>query len=265
MHKLPTLIVNTPIIYQSNPCLNFEKNDPITAMSSSPWASQMIQITSRSGWSTKVYEPLIRHRWAFYNRDPSQALAKLQQLPPNTIQAILEHLYANTPVARTNLPAFKACKIVDSIPFESTYHRDMTNLLQDERTCDFSLLPRDSEDRVNVHRFMLFARSGFFRQQFEQNPAMFQFRDPNMCRTALQMFAGYLYTGRLEPLDAVAFVDLFGAGENYQLRDKEEIDFLAMNALSKMLTPQNAVAVKARAEQRGIQKVIELVNEHFPC
>ena len=263
--QVPTVIVNTPIIYQSNPRLNFEKNDPITAMSSSPWASQMIQITSRSGWSTKVYEPLIRHRWAFYNRDPSQALAKLQQLPPNTIQAILEHLYANTPVARTNLPAFKACKIVDSIPFESTYHRDMTNLLQDERTCDFSLLPRDSEDRVNVHRFMLFARSGFFRQQFEQNPAMFQFRDPNMSRTALQMFAGYLYTGRLEPIDAVAFVDLFGAGENYQLRDKEEIDFLAMNALTKMLNPQNAVEVRARAEQRGIQKVIEVVNEHFPC
>lgn len=234
-------------------------------MSAFPWASQMIPITSRSGWSTRVYEPLIRHRWNFYNREPAQALAKLQQLPPNTIQAILEHLYANTPVARTNLPAFKACKVVDSIPFESTYHRDMTNLLQDEASCDFSLMPRDSEDRVNVHRFMLFARSNFFRQQFEQNPTMFQFRDPNMSKTALQMFAGYLYTGRLEPIDAVAFVDLFGAGENYQLRDKEEIDFLAMNALTKLLNPQNAVDVKTRAEQRGIQAVINLVNEHFPC
>jgi hypothetical protein len=86
-----------------------------------------------------VYEPLIQHRWAFYARDPQQALGKLQQLPPNTIQAILEHLYANTPVARTNLPAFKACKIVDSIPFESTYHRDMTSLLMDESSSDLSL------------------------------------------------------------------------------------------------------------------------------
>jgi hypothetical protein len=225
----------------------------------------MINVRSRSGWSTKVYEPLIRHRWGFYARDSQQALSKLQQLPPNTIQAILEHLYANTPVARTNLPAFKACKIVDSIPFESTYHRDMTALLMDESSADFDMLPRDSDDRVNVHRFMLFARSNFFRQQFEAKPTMFQFRDPNMSRVALQMFAGYLYTGRLEPLDAVGFVDLFGAGENYQLRDKEEIDFLAMNALGKLLSPHNAAEVRARAEQRGLAAVINLVNEHFPC
>ena len=187
------------------------------------------------------------------------------QLPPNTIQAILEHLYANTPVARTNLPAFKACKIVDSIPFESTYHRDMTALLEDESTSDFSLLPRDSNDRVNVHRFMLFARSGYFRQQFQSNPTLFQFQDPNMSKVALQMFAGYLYTGRLEPLDPIAMVDLFQAGSNYQLRDPEEIDFLAMNALSKLLSPQNAVEIKARAEQRGLTEVVELVQEHFPC
>ncbi|OHS93358.1 hypothetical protein TRFO_40353 [Tritrichomonas foetus] len=230
-----------------------------------PWASQMIEVRSRSGWSTKVYEPLIRHRWAFYARDQNQALQKLQQLPPNTIQAILEHLYANTPVARTNLPAFKACKIVDSIPFESTYHRDMTSLLEDESSSDFSLLPRDSNDRVNVHRFMLFARSGFFRQQFKANPTMFQFQDPNMSKVALQMFAGYLYTGRLEPLDAVGFVELFQAGKNYQLRDPDEIDFLAMNALSKLLSPQNAVEIKARAEQRQLQEVVNLVQEHFPC
>jgi hypothetical protein len=141
----------------------------------------------------------------------------------------------------------------------------MTALLMDESTSDFSLLPRDSDDRVNVHRFMLFARSNFFRQQFEAKPTMFQFRDPNMSRVALQMFAGYLYTGRLEPLDAVGFVDLFGAGENYQLRDKEEIDFLATNALAKLLSPQNAMEVRARAEQRGLTAVINLVNEHFPC
>ena len=73
-----------------------------------PWASQMIEIKARNGqWSVHVYEPLIRHRWAFYARDRTQALQKLQLLPPTTIQAILEHLYANTPVARTNLPAFK--------------------------------------------------------------------------------------------------------------------------------------------------------------
>lgn len=228
-----------------------------------PWASQMIEVRSRSGWATKVYEPLIRHRWAFYARDPSNALAKLQQLPPNTIQAILEHLYANTPVARTNLPAFKACKIVDSIPFESTYHRDMSSLLEDESTCDFALLPRDSGDRVNVHRFMLFARSQFFRSKFKENPTMFQFQDPNMSRSALQMFAGYLYTGRLDAIDAVALVDLFGAGGNYQLRDAEEIDFLAMNALSKLLSPQNYVEIKSRAEQRGLTDVVNMVQEHF--
>lgn len=235
-------------------------------MSSSPfpWASQMITVTARSGWSMKAYEPLIRHRWGFYNREPAQALSKLQQLPPNTIQAILEHLYANTPVARTNLPAFKSCKIVDAIPFESTFHRDMTNLLNDEATCDFSLLARDSEERVPVHRFILCARSNFFREQFQATPAMFQFRDPNMSRVALQMFVGYLYTGRLDPTDTVAFVDLFGAGENYQLRDREEIDFLAMSGLSKYINPHVAADVRARAEQRKLPQVTSFVNEQFP-
>ena len=237
----------------------------MSTQSTFPWASQMIEVKSRSGWSVHVYEPLIHHRWAFYARDPAQALAKLQQLPPNTIQAILEHLYANTPVARTNLPAFKACKVVDSIPFESTYHRDMMNLLDDESTCDFALLPRDSEDRVNVHRFMLYARSGFFRAQFEHNPTLFQFRDPNMSKISLTMFAGYLYTGKLEPLDAVGFVDLIGAGKNYQLRDPEEIDFLAISALQKLLSPQNAVDVKIRAEERNLPEIIQLVQSNFPC
>jgi hypothetical protein len=224
----------------------------------------MIEVKSRSGWSTKVYEPLIRHRWPFYARDPAQALAKLQILPPNTIQAILEHLYANTPVARTNLPAFKACKVVDSIPFESTFHRDMTALLSDASTADFSLIPRDSGAGIRVHRFMLSARSNFFRQQFEANAEMAQFRDPNMSQIALQMFAGYLYTGRLEPLDLVGFVDLFGAGKNYQLRDIEEIDFLAMSSLSKLLSPQSAAAVKERAAERQLEAVVALVDQHFP-
>jgi hypothetical protein len=231
-----------------------------------PWASQMVEIKARSGqWSVHVYEPLIRHRWLFYARDKTQALQKLQLLPPTTIQAILEHLYANTPVARTNLPAFKTCKVVESIPFESTYHRDMMQLLEDEGSWDFALLPRDSEERVNCHRFMLYARSGYFRSQFETNPTMLQFRDPNMSKTALEMFAGYLYTGRLDPQDPVALVDLFGAGNNYQLRDKGEIDFLAMSSLKKLLTPQNALEVKARAEERGLQEVVNLVQENYPC
>ncbi|EAY22433.1 hypothetical protein TVAG_379120 [Trichomonas vaginalis G3] len=231
-----------------------------------PWASQMIEIKARNGqWSVHVYEPLIKHRWQFYAREKAQALQKLQMLPHNTIQAILEHLYANTPVARTNLPAFKTCKVVDSIPFESTYHRDMMQLLDDESSWDFALIPRDSEDRVNVHRFMLYARSGFFRSQFETNSTMLQFRDPNMCKAALEMFAGYIYTGRLDPTDAVALVDLFGAGKNYQLRDPLEIDFLAMNNLQKLLTPQNAAEVKARAEERKLQEVINLVQDYYPC
>jgi hypothetical protein len=223
----------------------------------------MIEVRARSGWSTKVYEPLIRHRWPFYARDPTGALAKLQLLPPKTIQAILEHLYANTPVARTNLPAFKNCKIVDSIPFESTYHRDMTAFLNDTSSSDFTLLPRDSDSGVPVHRFMLFARCDFFRKQFAANPALSQFRDPNMSRPALLMFAGYLYTGRLEFVDVVSYVDVFGAGVNYQLRDVEEIDFLATTALKKYLSPQNAAEVRARAVERGLQKVIDLVNEQL--
>jgi hypothetical protein len=223
----------------------------------------MIEIRARSGWSTKVYEPLIRHRWPFYAREPAAALAKLQLLPPNTIQAILEHLYANTPVARTNLPAFKSCKIVDSIPFESTYQRDMTAFLNDAATADFSLLPRDSDQPIRVHRFMLHARCDFFRRQFAANPALEQFRDPNMGRSALLMFAGYLYTGRIEFLDVVAYVDLFGAGANYQLRDVEEVDFLASLALRKYLSPQNVTEVRARASERGIQKVIDIIDEHM--
>jgi hypothetical protein len=238
--------------------------DPLIFMTARPWASQMIEIRARSGWSTKVYEPLIRHRWPFYAQNPSGALSKLQLLPPNTIQAILEHLYANTPVARTNLPAFKNCKIVDSIPFESTYHRDMTAFLNDTSTSDFTLLPRDSEQGVSVHRFMLWARSDFFRKQFEANPGLSEFRDPNMGRPALLMFTGYLYTGKLEFLDAVGYVDLIGAGMNYKLRDVEEVDFLAMTALGKYLSPQNAGDVRTRAIERGIQKVLDLLNEQFP-
>jgi hypothetical protein len=141
----------------------------------------------------------------------------------------------------------------------------MTALLNDTSTSDFTLVPRDSANGISVHRFMLFARSHFFRQQFEANPELTQFRDPNMNQIALQMFAGYLYTGRLDSLDPVGFVDLFGAGKNYQLRDIEEIDFLAMNALGKVLAPQNAAEVRARAAERGLEAVTALVNQNFPC
>jgi hypothetical protein len=224
----------------------------------------MVEVRARSGWSTKIYEPLIRHRWAFYARDPAAALAKLQLLPPNTIQAILEHLYANTPVAKTNLPAFKNCRIVDSIPFESTYHRDMTAFLGDAATSDFAFLPRDSDHGVPVHRFMLYARCDFFRKKFAENPALAEFRDPNMGRPALLMFAGYLYTGRMEVVQVTEYVEVIGAGANYALRDVEEVDFLAMSAIRKALTPQNAAEVIAKATERGLQKVVDMVKEQIP-
>jgi hypothetical protein len=141
----------------------------------------------------------------------------------------------------------------------------MTALLNDAATADFTLLPRDTDDGVRVHRFMLFARSNFFRQHFEANAAMVEFRDPNMNNVALKMFAGYLYTGKLEPLNPVGFVDLFGAGQNYQLRDPEEIDFLATSALTKLLSAQNAPEIRSRAEERHIEQVLTLVNEQFPA
>lgn len=234
-------------------------------MASSPWAAQMIEIKSRSGWAAYVYEPLIKNRWPFYAHDPKTALQKLQQLPPTTIQAILEYLYANTPIARTNLPAFKACKIVESIPFESTFYRDMMHFLHDEASTDFALLPRDSDDGVNVHRFMLSTRSAFFKTQFASNPSLFQYRDPQMSRTALNIFAIYLYTGKLEPEDPVALVDLFDAGKNYQLRDQDEIDFLAMKALQQLISPINAPEIKARAQERNLEKVVNFVMQTFPC
>ena len=232
---------------------------------SCPWASQMIEIKSRSGWVAQVYEPLIRNRWPFYAQEPNLALQKLQQLPPNTIQAILGYLYANTPIAKTNLPAFKACKILDSIPFESTFYSDMLHFLGDESSSDFSLLPRDSDQPVRVHRFMLSTRSAFFKAQFATNPSLVQFRDSNMSHTALTVFSIYLYTAKLEPQDPVSLVDLFGAGKTYQLRDQEEIDFLAMRALHQLISPQNAPEIKARAQERNLENVINFVNQTFPC
>jgi hypothetical protein len=72
---------------------------------------------------------------------------------------------------------------------------------------------------------------------------------------------GYLSTGKLEFIDIVAYVDLFGAGVNYQLMDTERIEILATTALRKYLSSQKSREVRARAVERGNQKVIELVDE----
>jgi hypothetical protein len=221
----------------------------------------MIDVRARDGCSMKVYEPLLRHRWALYAQDPPTALAKLQLLPGPTLQAVLEHLYANVPVVRTNLPVFKSCRIVESIPFESTYVRDLTALLRDASTSDFSLLPRDGDDGVRLHRFILALRSAFFRRLFQTSADVAEFRDPNMGRAALAMFAGYAYTGQLDPVEVPALVDLFGAGATYEMRDPGEIDFLAKAAIADRVDAQNAAAVRRRAAERGIQAVIDIVDQ----
>jgi hypothetical protein len=221
----------------------------------------MIEVRARDGWSTKVYEPLIRHRWALYAQDPSAALAKLQFLPAPTLQAILEHLYANTPVVRTNLPVFKSCKIVESIQFESTYVRDLTALLRDASTADFTFLPRQGDDGIRLHRFILTLRSGFFRKLFQTSPNVVEFRDSNMGRPALTMFAGYVYTGQLDPIDPAALADLFGAGATYEMRDVGEMDFLAKAAIADSVDGQNAAAVQQRAAELGIQTVTDIAGQ----
>jgi hypothetical protein len=82
-----------------------------------------------------------------------------------------------------------------------------------------------------------------------------------MGRSALAMFAGYLYTGQLDPIDAPALVDLFGAGAAYEMRDVGEIDFLAKAAIAEGVDGQNAAAVRQRAAERGIQAVIDIVDQ----
>jgi hypothetical protein len=191
----------------------------------------------------KVYEPLIRHRWALCARDPSAALAKLQVLPAPTLQAILEHLCADAPVVRTNLPVFKLYKIVESIPFESAYVRDLTALLRDASTSDFALLPRDADDGVRVHRFIL-ACAPHSSGGFQTGLDVGEFRDPSMGRSARAMFAEDVDTGQLDPIDAPAVVDLFGTGAAYEMRDVGEIDFLAKAAIAEGVDAQNAAAVR---------------------
>lgn len=105
---------------------------------------------------------------------------------------------------------------------------------------------------------MLQARSRFFKAQLDARPVLSKFRNENMGQQALAVFPGYIYTGRLEFVDAAAYSDLFGAGVAYGLRDPGEIDFLAFRSLAKALALENA------ADVRGRRRVLDLVDERFP-
>ncbi|KAH0786819.1 BTB/POZ domain containing protein [Histomonas meleagridis] len=225
-----------------------------------PWESQLVEVKSRHGWSTKVYAPLLCHRWKLFARKPKVALRALYQLPPNTIRAILEHLYANTPVSRMNLPAFKACKIINKIPFESTYHQDILDLLHNKATTDFRIIPSDSKEPLCVHRFILYARSNFFRKLFTTQKDVDSFQEEKMGKDALDIFSEYLYTGQLEFKNPVAAIELIGSGKYYEFRDPNEIDFLVMNSLQSSLNEENAPHVKAKAIQLGLENVTALVE-----
>ena len=77
---------------------------------------------------------------------------------------------------------------------------------------------------------------------------------------ALPMFAEYLYTGELEVTDPVAAVDLFGTGRTYAFRDQEEIDFLAMNAITKQITEENSMLIKQRAIEKNVPALVSLIE-----
>ena len=84
-----------------------------------------------------------------------------------------------------------------------------------------------------------------------------------MSRAGLCLFVVYLYTGRLEPTDPLTCIELFGAGVNYKLHDTAEIDYLAMEALEKLLNAQNVAEVRHAAELRGIRSVIEYIDSNY--
>lgn len=231
-----------------------------TDLTPEPWESQLVEIKSRVGWSIKAYAPLLQHRWKLFARKRQTALEKLYNLPPNTITAILEHIYANCPIARTNLPAFKNCSVVSDLPFASTYHQDIMNLLHDTETCDFSFFPNDSEEPLRVHRFILYARSGFFKRQISADSNFVEHHDKNIGAKALQMLAEYIYTGELEVTDPVAAIDLFGAGKFYECRDPNEIDFLVTNAVLKLITDENSAAIKQKAQEKGLNNLISQIE-----
>lgn len=226
-----------------------------------PWESQLIEIKSRVGWSIKAYAPLLQHRWKLFARRRENALKKLFNLPPNTISAILEHLYANSPIARTNLPAFKGCLIDTDASLSSSYHQDIMNLLNDKDCSDFSFFPNDSDEPMRLHRFVLYARSGFFRKQISSDSNFVEFHDKNISVKALPMFAEYLYTGELTITDPVAAIDLYGSGKFFEFRDQEEIDYLAMTEILKLANSENIAELKAKAEAKGFSKLLDQLNQ----
>ena len=224
-----------------------------------PWSSQNINIRGRGGLSIEVYEPLIKHRWSFYARNPKVALQKLGQLPPATIHAILEYLYAGSPIARTNLPAFKACKIIDSHT-QPNYHQDLIRLLQDTSTTDFAFYTKDPNDKIMVHRFFLYARSGFFRDLITQSPETKEYHETIMSHSALDMFIRYLYIGDLEVLDVTTLPELIGSGSRYHTRDPEEIDFLVVSSIQKHISPENAEQTRIKANSLGLQSIVDMID-----
>ena len=228
------------------------------------WESQLVEVKSRLGWSKKVYGPILFHRWKLYSIKKKVALDYLYQLPPNTIQAILEHLYANTPVARTNLPAFKACKIISSLPFQSTYYQDILNLLNDKQTADFKMIPRDDNDPILVHSYIMYARCGLFKELFKENPKLKSFSEKKMGKKALSIFIEYIYTGRLNSNDGEAILEIIGSGAFYKCRDPKEIDFLVINLLESLVKNGNADAIRNRALELGLENIDSFIDCSVP-
>ena len=235
----------------------------MSSSSSPPWSHQLIDIRSRDGVTIKAYVPLLKFRWQLFLQSPAMALKKLSQLPFNTVQTILEHLYANTPVSRTNLPAFKACRIVESQPFVSTYQQDILNLLHDVSSCDFELIAANGESTLPVHKFILSTRCHFFKELFQKSPNEERVKAEKMNSDALQMFAEYVYVGSFKVHSAPALLELYGAGFEYGLRDPEELDYLATYELKQALDADNINAVKAHAEELDIPEEARAILENF--
>ena len=221
-------------------------------MSAVPWEHQLIDVKSRDGVITKAYAPLLKFRWPLFQKSPSIALKKLSQLPYNTVLAILEHIYANTPISHTNLPAFKTCKIVEALPFVPTYHQDLLNMMHDISSCDFELIAANGETTLPVHKFILSARCAFFKDLFISNPGEERLKVEKMEGEALQMFAEYVYIGEFTVTSVPALLELFGSGKEYGLRDPEEINYLALEELKHGINKDNIESVRAHAEELDI-------------
>lgn len=229
-----------------------------------PWESQLVEIKSRHGWSKKVYGPLLYHRWKLYAQKKMVALNYLYQLPPNTIHAILEHLYANTPVARTNLPAFKSCKIISSLPFQSTYYQDILSLLNDKQTADFSIIPCDDDEPILVHSYIMYARCGLFRELFRENPKLKSFNEKKMSQKSLKLFIEYVYTGRISAGAGIEIMEMLGSGAFYKCRDPTEIDFLVMSMLKSIIDKDNVDAFRERATELGLDNIDSFIDSSIP-